>query len=212
MSDATFDARSGAPEPVDPVVARAEATDDDAQGSADRPNLNWKWMLFAGIVYLIGGFVAFLNPFVASLVANGLFAAAFLVGGAIAMWLAFKNEDGTTGGRLLGGLGGLLAVIFAVALWANPLAGLLSLTLTVAAFLLVMGVVRIWIGVRMREREGWGWIVASGVLTAVLGVMIFATLPASSLTILGLFLGVELTFAGVAHVATAWAARKGETA
>lgn len=207
MTEPTFDPRTGAPEPTAPDDNFERAED----GPVPRPSLNWKWMAFAGVIYLIGGFVAFLNPFIASLIAQSLIAAAFLIGGIVAMWLAFRNEDGTTGGRLLGGFAGLLAVVFAIALWANPLAGLLSLTLTIASLFLAMGVLRVWLGVQMREREGWGWIVASGVVTAALGVFIFATLPEAALSILGLFLGIELTFAGVAHIATALAARKSET-
>jgi len=177
---------------------------------AGRPVLNWKWMLFAGIVYLIGAFVAFLNPFIASLLAQSLIAAAFLIGGIAAIWMAFRNEDGTTGGRIIGAVTGLLAVIFAIALWTNPLAGLVSLTITVAALFFALGVMRIWLGFRMRERKGWGWIVASGAVTLALAVLIFVALPATSLSILGLLLGVELAFAGAAHIATALTARSDE--
>ena len=77
--------------------------------------------------------------------------------GGIVMWMAFRNEDGTTGGRLLGGFAGLLAIGLAVALVANPLAGLFSLPLTVASLLVVIGGARIWIGFRMQNGKRPGW-------------------------------------------------------
>lgn len=190
---------------------RVEDAPDAPQPSAEpMPELSWRWMLAAGLVYVAGGFIALLNPFLASLFAESLIALAFMLGGLLALLLAFRNKDGTTGGRVLSGVSALLAIAFAVALWMNPIIGLVSLTLTVASFLVAIGAVRTWVGVRMRKRAGWGWFVASGVLTVLLGVYIFVTLPASALSILGLFLAFELTFAGAAQIAAAWQARAEE--
>lgn len=178
-------------------------------GYPDRslPPLNWKWMMAAGVIYLLGGVAALLNPFVASLVAQSLIAAAFLISGLILIWIAFRNEDGTTGGRVLGAVSGLLAVVFAFMLWANPLEGMVSLTMTLAAFLIAIGAARIWVGFRMRDRKGSGWIIASGVLSLGLGAYIFATLPTAVFSVLGVFLAAELLFAGIAYVAMALSAR-----
>lgn len=194
-----------------PHAPRADVGTEGARTAFEpRPGLSWRWILTAGALYVAGGLIALLNPFLASLFAESLIALAFLLGGLVALFIAFRNQDGTTGGRLLSGVSALLAIAFAVALWVNPIIGLVSLTLTVACFLVAMGAVRTWVGFRMRKRSGWNWFVASGVLTVLLGIYIFVTLPTSALSILGLFLAFELTFAGAAQIAAARQARAEE--
>jgi uncharacterized membrane protein HdeD (DUF308 family) len=90
----------------------------------------------------------------------------------------------------------------------HPVLGALSLTLVVAAFLVASGAVKMWMGFSHREQKGWGWIVASGLLSAVLGILIFAQFPGSGLWVLGLFLAIELTFDGWGLVMLALAARQ----
>src|SRR6056297_3426065 len=98
--------------------------------------VDWRWMLALGIIMLLGGGLAFLNPFIASLTVEAIAGAAFLVAGAVQAWMAFSDasEDGTA--RLLNGLLGAALIVLAVLLLANPLAGLVTLTVTVAALFL----------------------------------------------------------------------------
>ena len=204
MTDLSSDPRSGEPEPVALEGQPPEHVEDVKK---DAPRLNWLWMLAAGVIYVLGGLTALINPFLASFIAQSLIAAAFLIAGGIVMWMAFRNEDGTTGGRLLGGFAGLLAIGLAVALVANPLAGLFSLTLTVASLLVVIGGARIWIGFRMQNSKRTGWMILAGALSIGLGIYIFATLPEAAFAVLGLFLAAELLFSGAAYIATALASR-----
>ena len=79
------------------------------------------------------------------------------------------------------------------------------MTLVVGAFLLASGVIKIWIGVAHREQSGWGWVVASGLLSVLLGILIYAQFPGSGLWVLGLFLAIELLFDGWGLVMLAFA-------
>ncbi|EKE45310.1 hypothetical protein OCGS_0400 [Oceaniovalibus guishaninsula JLT2003] len=171
------------------------------QTTRDDIGMSRGWTIAMGVLLLIGGLLSFFNPFAASLTVQSLVAAFLLLAGIAQIWIAFRASDGSTGGRWVTGILGLLLILFAISLWVQPLAGLLSLTLVVAAFFLATGIVRIWIGFRMRHRRRWGWIVASGVVSVILALMIFFSLPLSALTILGIFFGVELTMAGVALIA-----------
>jgi uncharacterized membrane protein HdeD (DUF308 family) len=60
--------------------------------------------------------------------------------------------------------------------------------------------VRIYLGFSMRAGSPWVWIVISGLITLVLGVIILAHWPVSSLWTLGIFLGVDLVFAGATWI------------
>ena len=172
------------------------------------PDWGWKSLMALGVLMLAGGIVAFFNPFAASLTVELVAGFAFGVAGAMQLWMAFMAQAPTTGERwLIGGLGVLL-LLLAVSLLANPLAGLLTLTIMVAVLFAMMGVLRIFMAFQQRPREGWGWMTASGVMSLLLAVLIGLGLPNAALGILGLFLGIDLTFSGVATIMVAWQVRK----
>ena len=85
---------------------------------------------------------------------------------------------------------------------------LLVLTSIIAAFLVLAGIARIVNALRLRHTENWGWLLAGGILSAVLGGLIAAQLPQSALWVIGLFVGIDLVFAGTTTVAVASAARR----
>lgn len=70
------------------------------------------------------------------------------------------------------------------------------LTFILGVVLVAGGCMRIYIALGMKEAAPWPWIVASGVITILLGILILSQWPVSSLYILGIFLGVDLVFAG----------------
>ncbi|MGE5370015.1 MAG: hypothetical protein ACM3PD_10520 [Chloroflexota bacterium] len=59
----------------------------------------------------------------------------------------------------------------------------------------------------MRDLGRWELIAVAGTLSVVLGALILAEWPISGLYVLGIFLGVNLLFEGVAWVAMGLAAR-----
>lgn len=169
---------------------------------------DWRWTLAFGILMIVGGLVAFLNPFAASLTVVAIAGTVFILGGVLQLWIAFQG-DGSSGGRIALGLLGLIILAFGVSLIANPLAGILSLTLMVAFFFLVLGIVRIWIGFSLRHNRGWGWLVAAGAISAALGLLIMVALPEAAPGLLGLFLGIDLLSSGIGATALALHLRNG---
>ena len=167
------------------------------------PDWGWKGLAALGAVMLLGGFVAFLNPFAASLTVEVVAGAAFLLAGAIQILLAVTDDSQTRGGRWLSGALGTALVLLAVSLVLNPLAGLVTLTLMVAILFAVLGSLRMTLAWRMRPNEGWGWIMASGVLSIILAAVIVIGLPGAALGLLGLFLGIDLTASGVVTLSLA---------
>jgi len=190
------------------------AGDDTPQGDTENdlerltPNMGWKGLALVGAVMLIGGFLAFLNPFAASLAAEAVAGAAFLAAGAVQLWLAVSDRSKATGDRWLSGALGLALVLFAVTLVLNPLAGLVTLTALVALFFTVLGALRVGLAWHMRPAQGWGWLMASGVMSLLLAALILLGLPGAALGILGLFLGIDLTMAGAVSLSLAWAKRR----
>ena len=80
----------------------------------------------------------------------------------------------------------------------NPEFVVAALNFLLAACLIVSGALRIWEGADARELGGAGWLVGSGVVSCVAGVLIALGWPPDEQWVLGLWLAIDLTFQGVA--------------
>ena len=165
-------------------------------------------MTILGIIMLLGGALAFFNPFAASLTVEFVAGAVFFAAGLVQIWMAFTDKTDALGGRVLGGIIGLFFMLFALSLLVNPIAGLITLTFVVAILFAMLGGVRLVYAFRMRPKAGWGWVAGSGVMSILLALLIVSGLPGAALGILGLFLAIDLTMSGIATLALAWQTKK----
>lgn len=178
----------------------------DIEDAIEKLKAAWGWLIAIGIISLIGGFLSFANPVQATLAVDYIAGFMFMLVGIAQIVQAFSTR-GT--GDFVWTLGvGILTLLVGVALVGNPVAGAVSLTILVAILLILLGGAKIAYSMSMRPAAGWGWITVSGVLSVVLGIIIFAEFPWAATSVLGLFLGVELTFNGVALLMTGLALRR----
>ena len=92
---------------------------------------------------------------------------------------------------------GALYVAAGVVAIERPLMAAAVLTLLLGIALMVGGIGRIFLAWHMREAgKPWGWVVVSGIISLLLGLMIVAKWPYSSVYVLGIFLGIDLIFIG----------------
>lgn len=167
---------------------------------------SWTWMAVLAVICIVGGFLALLNPFGATIFAVTLAGWVFLIQGVIQIIHAFRVRDWP---GFIWSLGiGVLSLLVGVILVADPLAGAIPLTLLVAVLFLAIGVAKIMFALSLKPASGWVWVLVSGLVSAALGVMILAGLPASATTILGLLLGIELVSNGVLFLFVALGLRK----
>ena len=168
---------------------------------------NWVLLLIVGLIMLFGGIVALINPFGATLAVEIFTGWIFVVTGIVQFFAAFGAA--TSGQKLWGALGGLVAFLVGIALLANPLAGILALTLLVASLFLISGLAKVAFAFTSQAREaGFFWpTLISGAISLVLAGMIFSGYPQSAAAILGLLLGVELISNGIFAVVASFAAR-----
>ena len=76
------------------------------------------------------------------------------------------------------------------------------------ASLVVSGIMRIVLALSMKEGMPWIAVCLSGAVTLLLGIVILAHWPVSSIYILGLLLGIDLVFAGAAWIAVGLGVRR----
>ena len=167
---------------------------------------SWIWLAILGAISLIGGILALINPFAATLAAVFLAGWTFLLFGLIQIIHAFRVRGWP--GFLWSLLLGVLTVAVGISLLFNPVSGALSLTLLVAILFLVLGAVKIMYALSLRPVSGWGFAALSGVISVLLGVMILADYPWSATAILGVLLAIELLSNGIFLLMIALGLRK----
>jgi uncharacterized membrane protein HdeD (DUF308 family) len=161
----------------------------------------WGWMLALGIVQIIAGALAIAVPVVASLAAVGVFGAILIVTAIMQIAHAFKVRAWPR--SLWYGLGGLLYGIAGVLVVLYPFSGALTLAVLIAVLLIAEGSARVVFGTGLRPLPGWGWLVAAGISSIVVGVILLLGWPTTALWGIGLLLGVNLIFTGAANVTLA---------
>ena len=166
---------------------------------------NWGWLLALGILMIILGVVAMAAPVVATIAIQVMLGWLLVISGIAEGIHAFMVKEWR--GFLLELLSAVLYLGVGLMLLVDPLKGAVALTLILAVFLLVEGIFKIITALRVREHRGWGWLLASGIVSVVLGVLIWAQWPASGLWVIGLLVGIQLLFTGWSLVMLALVAR-----
>jgi len=160
----------------------------------------WGWFLAFGIGLTLLG-VAAVARAVTATVASMLF-----FGWLLALAAAIEVAQAVAVGHWAGFFQHLMAAILfgtaGILLVTRPVKSAEVLTVFMAMFFLVGGLFQI-IGSIAVALPGWGWQVADGLITLVLGLLVLGQWPASGLWVIGLFIGIDLIFYGCAWIALA---------
>lgn len=154
----------------------------------------WKWFVGIGILLLVLGVLALSNQMMATLFSVYTLAIILFIAGCLQIAQAFQMRVANT--ALFIGGSGLLYVIAAFMMFYNPIMATAMITLFIAIALIVSGIMRLWEGFKNRFLTGSYWLMLSGLITLLLGIMIAAGWPTDTLWILGIFLGIDLLFQG----------------
>ncbi|WGR91546.1 HdeD family acid-resistance protein [Bradyrhizobium sp. ISRA443] len=166
----------------------------------------WGWIVALGVIYLIAGMLAFGSVFFATVVSVLFVGAMMIVSGVAEIINAFQVKS--WGKFLFWVLLGALYVVAGFITFENPLLAAATLTLFLGVALVVSGIVRIFLAFGMNAAAPWGLVALSGLITLVLGAIILAHWPISSLYALGIFLSVDLICAGVSWIGMGMALRR----
>ena len=148
-----------------------------------------------GVLTIACGILAIAMPWVAGQSVLWLVGVLVMVGGLTPMVFAF--QAGGLGEGMLVFLIGVLTLLAGAAVIAHPLLSSAILSVLLAVYFLADGLAEIFAGSALPEgRAGKGWLIFDGIVTLVLGVMIFTGFPLSGLLAIGVLLGVKLLFAG----------------
>ncbi len=164
------------------------------------------WSIGLSVLMIVAGFLAIAVPQAAGIAVNLLVAWLLVFSGAAHLVFAWHTR--TTGGVLWELLLGILYIFVGAFLLFRPVAGLASLTLALAIYLFAEGVLELILAFRLRPMPGSGWLLFDGVITLVLGVMIWRTWPSSSEWFIGTLVGLSMLFSGITRLMLSLAARR----
>lgn len=150
--------------------------------------------IVVGVVLVVAGFLAIGSPFVAGMSVSVFVGAMLLIGGIGQLAFAFKA--GSFGKGLLSFIVGLVTVVAGLIMITRPVAGLASLTIFLAVYFFVTGIVESFWAFQIKPAKGWGWSLFSGIVTVLLGLMIWRQFPISGVWAIGTLVGIRMLFSG----------------
>lgn len=163
-----------------------------------------------GIILIAIGLLAIIFPFVTALAVNLIIGGMCIVAGLFTL---------THAGLARGWAGFTLELVMSILyigvglyLVLYPIKGVFTITVVLASLLVVQGIIKILMAIRLRSIDGWIWALLSGVVSLLLGFMILSSFPNAALWTLGLYVGIDLSLLGWSMVMLSVSVRQGEKA
>lgn len=167
---------------------------------------SWWVLLLYGLVALVFGAVAILQPLAAATALAWAIGVMAIVEGVISLVALVGGNSGVSRGWLA--VYALASLVFGVLAVINPLATASVLVLLLAAWLIVAGIHRIVFAVRVRRHIQGEWLlILSGVLAIVLGALLVAN-PLAGVAVTTLWIGIGSLIYGVLQVVVAFRLRR----
>ena len=166
----------------------------------------WGWIVAFGAVTAVLGLVALSSVVLATVASVFAIGVVVILAGGIEIGIGLNAH--AWGPKALWIVVGLLYILSGAFALAQPLLAATVFTLLIGASLLATGVVRVIAGLQMHGGPK-AFVIVAGVVTTLLGILILAGWPASSLVVLGTFLGIDLLFYGLTWIGVGLRLRNG---
>jgi len=164
------------------------------------------WMMVWGIVMLICGIAAIALPWASGIGVVIVIGWVLLFSAVSHLIFAFHTHS--VGGVLWQILLALIYGAAGVFMLMNPLAGLVTLTLVLAIFLLIEAALETALYFQLRRAINAGWILFDAIVTLILAILIWSQWPSSAMWFIGTIIGISLIFSGVSRLSLASAMRR----
>src|SRR5262245_28126898 len=145
------------------------------------------WSIVLSVLMMAAGVLAISAPMIAGVAVTAIVGWLLLFSGLF--HLAFASRAGRAADAVWHSVLGILYGAIGLYILAHPVAGLASLTLFIALYLLIEGGLEFVLWSRLRDTPGSGWLMVDGVITLVLAIMIWSTWPSSAVWVVGTLIG-----------------------
>ena len=147
-----------------------------------------------GVLLIITGLLAILLPFIAGIAITAFIGWLLLFAGIVHLIYCWHSRS--TGGVVWQLLIAILYLFVGFYLIFHPARGLVTLTLLLASYFVVEGVIELVLYFRLRRSHRAGWFLWDGLITLLLGILVWAHWPFSSVWVLGTLIGISLLISG----------------
>jgi len=148
------------------------------------------------IVLIIAGVLCIAAPHVAGAWATILIGISVLIAGA--GMLIGAMQAGSWGTGIFGTLVGLATLIAGGYMILHPVLGMMTLALFLGVYFIFDGAMQVIGAFQARPAPGWGWFLFGGILSVVLGYIIYSGWPVTGFWVIGTLVGIRLLFGGMA--------------
>ncbi|MBI5129345.1 MAG: HdeD family acid-resistance protein [Rhodopseudomonas palustris] len=159
----------------------------------------WGWFVAAGVIELIVAGIASTNLVLANLTSVEVIGAAMMVGGGAQIVHAVSARGAQR--VLFWLLSSVIYIVAGVIVVYDPLLASYELVLLAGFFLGGAGLVRVLAAVQTRPAAGWRWIVAAGLVTFAVGVVLIVGSRGIALWLFGALLVVDFVMQGWSNLA-----------
>jgi uncharacterized membrane protein HdeD (DUF308 family) len=162
------------------------------------------WSIAISLLIILAGILAIGLPVLAGIAVNLVVAWLLLFCGVA--HLVFGWHLRGAGGVIWQFLLGTLYIVIGVYLLMHPVRGLVTLTLALAIYLFIEGVLELILA--FQTQTGRGWLLLDGIVTLILAILIWRTWPSSTEWVLGTLVGISMIFSGTSRLMLSLAARR----
>ena len=164
------------------------------------------WFLVIGVLFVLVGIFGIAEPWVAGLAVTLLVGWVLVIGAVAHFIAAFKGHGAKH--LVMQLLVGMVYLIGGIYFLTHLIMGQATLTLLLSGVIVAEGVLELAAYFRLREMGGSAWMVVNGVITILLGGLIWFQWPSSSVWAIGTLVGVNLLMTGISRLMMGLAVRR----
>lgn len=165
---------------------------------------NAKTARWVGIFLVIAGIVSLFAPLAAGAALATMVGLLLAFGGISLLVLAFRA--GSFGHGMVVFLVGALTAVAGIYMMSEPGVALVTMGVFLAMYFAVTGIVEIIYALRLKPVQGWGWLLFGGIVSLLLGIMMWRQMPLSGAWAIGVLVGIRLLMSGFELLAMGGAA------
>lgn len=156
------------------------------------------WSSTMGIVLIVVGVLAILLPLIAGVAITAILGWLLLIAGVAHLLFGWGSR--AAGSWLWQAVIGIVYLLVGFYLIFHPARGLVTLTLLLAIYLVVIGIFALFMYFRLRRTHRANWFLWDGLIALLLGLLIYAHWPFSSAWAVGTIVGISLVSSGIARL------------
>lgn len=165
------------------------------------------WCVGVGVALTLLGVAAVAAPWVASTFIAYVVGVVLLAGGLSQLGMAWGTY--TWRGFWLTLLCGALGLVAGTAMFSIPAAGVHVLVTFLGILILFEAAAKLMAAFAVPRDYPWGWLLADGLVTALLGGLLFTAPRDQAGVYLGIIVGINLLTSGIALLGAGWWLRRG---